>query len=400
MAALPYRRLTAAKSTGFVKSDRPQHQTLRFVPHTSAAMMAFALRGWANKIFDNLGKPRDRNDLVSDIAELFNVWEKGKSSNKLSFKFQTPEENELCKSLVKTFKLDKQKGYNNVSSLTDARYAITGQLVEEKGYPLWSLKFMDQEFCHSHPFIILNDDIRHLMDNIVKVCEPNQDMRNSTLISDTVALIERYRADLPDIISKPGNFRNGFMNFLLEQPGVDLQESELDSAYDYIKKHLESTVGYWTETEVKNALKDWRIAENKRIEEERRRIEEEIRRQEEERRRAEEERKRREEEERRREEEERRREEEQQKLREEAARRRQAEEERNRLREEARNAKEKAKQELQGDPESVAKKKLSAREYLNGVDSTDTLRQILNEIINLGYEFVIDKILETYSKKG
>ena len=327
--------------------------------YASAAMVAFALRSWANKIFDNLGKPRDANDLVSDIAELFSVWEKGKSSNKLSFKFQTPEENKLCKTLVKTLKLDKLKGYNDISSLKDARFAITGPLVEEKGYPLWSLKYMDEDFCQSHPAIILNDDMRRLFDNIVTICEPNQDMKNPKLINDTLDLIERFRADIPDIMAKPGNFRNGFENFLLAQHGVGLQQNEVDDAYDYIKKALESTVGYWTEDEVKNALKDWRIAENERIAEERRRQEEEERRKREE------------------------------------ERRRKEEEERKRLLEEATKAKNKAKQELKGDPNVVAKKKVSARELIDTITSADDLRKILDQVINLDYEFVIDKILES-----
>lgn len=330
--------------------------------YASAAMVAFALRGWANKIFDTLGKPRDTNDLVNDIAELFSVWEKGKSSNKLSFKFQTPEENKLCKELVKTLKLDKLKGYNEVSSLKDARFAITGPLVEEKGYPIWSLKYMDEDFCQSHPAIIMNDDIRRLFDNIVSICEPNQDMKNPKLINDTLELIERFRADIPDIMAKVGNFRNGFENFLFAQPGIGLQSSEVEVAYDYIKKHLESTVGYWTENEVSNALKDWRIAENNRIAEERRKEEEERRRKENE-----------------------------EHLRKE-------EEERKRLEAEARNAKDKAHQELKGDPDIVAKKKVSAREYIDSVTSPDELRSIIGQIINLGYEFVIDTILETTHK--
>ena len=136
----------------------------------------------------------------------------------------------------------------------------------------------------------------------------------------------------------------------------------MEAAYDYIKKNLESTVGYWTENEVRNRIKDWRIAENNRIAEERRKEEEERRRKENE-----------------------------EHLRKE-------EEERKRLEEEARYAKDKAHQELKGDPAVVAKKKVSAHEYINSVTSPDELRNIIDRIINLGYEFVIDKILEITHK--
>ena len=114
--------------------------------------------------------------------------------------------------------------------------------------------------------IIINDDIRRLFDNIVAICA-EKDIRNPALVKDTLDLIDGYRADIPDILSKPGNFENGFFNFLRSQESIKLQDSELGSAYDFIKKHLESTVGYWSENEVAVTLKDWRIAENEAIEE-------------------------------------------------------------------------------------------------------------------------------------
>lgn len=324
--------------------------------YASAAMVAFALRPWVNKIFDTLGKPLDQMRIAEAVGELFNVWDKGKASNKLSFKFQTPEEGKLCKALVSSLKLNKLSGYSDISSLKDARFAITSGLLEGKGYPLWSLKYMDYAFCCAHPAITINDNILRLFDNIVAICN-EKDIKNPTLVKDTLDLIESYRADIPDILAKPGNFENGFFNFLRSQEGIKLQDSELDSAYGFIKKHLESTVGYWSENEVAVALKDWRIAENEAIEEERRRQEEEERH-----------------------------------LKEKEERKKQ-ENELKRLEEEARKAKDKAKQELKGDFTALSKKKVSARELINNA-SRDMLHDILDEVINLDYEFIVDKILE------
>lgn len=324
--------------------------------YASAAMVAFALRPWVNKIFDTLGKPLDQMRIVDAVSELFNVWDKGKYSNKLSFKFQTPEEGKLCKALVNTLKLNRLSGYSDISSLKDARFAITSGLLEGKGFPLWSLKYMDDAFCSAHPAIIINDDIRRLFDNIVTICA-EKDIRNPALVKDTLDLIDGYRADIPDILSKPGNFENGFFNFLRSQEGIKLQDSELGSAYNFIKKHLESTVGYWSENEVAVTLKDWRIAENEAIEEERRRQEEEDRR------------------------------------KKEAEDRKKQEEELKRLEEEAIQAKDKAKQELRGNLAALSKKKVSARELIDNA-SRDMLHDILDEVINLDYEFIVDKILE------
>lgn len=324
--------------------------------YASASMVAFALRNWANKIFDALGKPVDQNNLVEIIAELFNVWDKGRSSSRLNFKFQTPEEGKLCKTLVKTFKLDKLKGYSDISSLKDARFAITSSLLEDKGYPLWALKYMDVDFCESNPAILINDDIRKLFDNVVNICATNE-IKNPALIKETLNLLEQYRADMPDILSKPGNFENGFNNFLLYQ-SVGLQTVEIESAYDYIKKNLQSTVGYWSELEVINALKDWRIAENEAIAKKRLLEEEEKRR------------------------------------REEEKRQKELEAERKRLEEEARNAKNKAIQELKGDITVLAKKKVEARELIDKA-APEVLHEILDKVINLDYEFIVDEILKS-----
>lgn len=94
------------------------------------AMMAFALKPWANKIFDMQGKPRDKNALIDDIVWLFKVWDDKKSNSKLNFKFQTPEEGKLCKDLISLFKLNnKNNDYSDVTSLKDARYAITSEFL-------------------------------------------------------------------------------------------------------------------------------------------------------------------------------------------------------------------------------------------------------------------------------
>lgn len=251
-----------------------------------AAMVAFAMRPWCNKIYDQVGKPRTDDNLADDVAALFSFWQKGKSTSKLNFKFQTPQEDKLCKELIRLFRLDKLDGYSDISSMKDARYALIGVYIKQKGYPIWSLKYMTDEFVNSMPALVLNNDVKKLIDNIVSICE-EKDQKNDRLVIETINLIERYRTDFGNILNKPGSFRNGFENYMLNVPKVGLKPEEMPTAFDYIKRHLEDTVGYWTEDEVTNALKDWRMEDNRRIEEERRRLEEERRRLEEERRRQE-----------------------------------------------------------------------------------------------------------------
>lgn len=320
--------------------------------YASAAAVAFAMRPWIDKIYDkDTGKARTADHLADDVVLLFNFWEKGKATNKLSFKFQTPQEGQLCKNLIKLFKLNKLPGYNDITSMKDARFAITGVFIEQKGYPLWSLKYMTDDFINSLPQLTMNDDVKKLIDNIVAICE-EKDQKNVQLVTATLDLIDRYRADFPDILSKQGSFQNGFENFMLSQLNVGLKEEEVVDAYDYIKKHLESTVGFWTEAEVGDKLKDWRIAENERLERERWEREEEERRR-----------------------------------REEEARRK-LEEQRKQYEKELEEAKK-----IIGNPDNVPVKKVSARQHIDSINDVQKLRDILDKLINLGYEYILDQII-------
>lgn len=223
-------------------------------------IMAFALRPWVNKIFDPQGKPRDANALIDDIVLLFKVWDDNKSNSKLSFKFQTPEEGKLCKELISLFKLNsKGNTYSDVTSLKDARFAITGDFLAKKNNPLWTLKYASSSAFASLPIsVTISDSIKTLIDNIVQICM-ERELRNPALVNQTLALIEELRIEMKNILNVEEAFDDGFKNFLMQIEFVNVQESEIDEVRDYISGHLESTVGYWTEEEVVKSAKDWRL---------------------------------------------------------------------------------------------------------------------------------------------
>lgn len=224
------------------------------------AMVAFALRGWEGKIFDTQGKPRDKNAMIDDICLLFKVWDDGKSNSKLNFKFQTPEEGKLCKSLISLFKLnDKDNEYGDVTSLKDARYAITADFLGKKNAPLWSIKYApDSAFAHLPFTVLITDDIKKLTDDIVQICQES-DLRNPALVNETLALIDGQRYDMKNILKVDAAFTEGFNNFLKNIELVNIKEEEISEARLYIEQNLQSTVGYWTEDEVRAAAKNWRL---------------------------------------------------------------------------------------------------------------------------------------------
>jgi hypothetical protein len=235
--------------------------------YAGMGMVAFAMRKYTGQIFDPNGKPRSAQHLVDDIVEMFKVWEAEKTSNKLNFRFETKESRHLCENLIKQFKLNALKGYNDISSLTDARWVITHNFSEERGFPLWSLKYTEGSSS--------SDDFQALVDNILAICG-DFDMRNPDLINKTLSSLEKYRFELGNILNSADSFKIGFTNYLKSINNVGLQDNEVEEANEYLKKHLQETIGLWTESEVSEKLTHWRLNKLKEEKEEQQRKQEEI----------------------------------------------------------------------------------------------------------------------------
>lgn len=230
--------------------------------YATMGMVAFALKPWVNKIFDPQGKPRDANALIDDIVLLFKVWDDNKSNGKLNFKFQTPEEGKLCKDLISLFKLTANGNtYTDVTSLKDARYAITADFLAKRKAPLWAIKYAPESTFVGLPVIVtITDGIKQLIDNIVRICM-ERELRNPALINETLSLISNLRIDVKNILNVESAFSNGFKAYLMQLSYVNVKEDEVDSLRTYIEQHLESTVGYWTEEEVEKKALQWRASQ-------------------------------------------------------------------------------------------------------------------------------------------
>ena len=209
------------------------------------------------------GKPRDKNALIDDIVWLFKVWDDKKSNSKLNFKFQTPEEGKLCKDLISLFKLNnKNNDYSDVTSLKDARYAITSEFLGKKGYPLWTVKYASETAFDNLPVTLnITDDERRLIDNIVTICM-ERDLRNPALVKETIDLISELRFEMKNILNVDAAFSDGFKNYLMQLDFINIKEDEVDDVKHFIEQNLQSTVGYWTEEDVEKKALQWNSARN------------------------------------------------------------------------------------------------------------------------------------------
>ena len=248
----------ADKQNEFNLADKFRELTLPpfglFPSHAGYGMVAFALRPYVDKMFDTTGKPINAQRMLELINEMFKIWESGSSnSHKVNVKFETKEEGAIAKALINIFQLKKLKGYSDVTSLTDTRWALRLGFCEEVGYPLWALKYstaMDNQTS--------KDKLCKLIDNVVKIYS-EVGIKNPSLMAETDGLLTEYKFEITSLIQNE-NFADGFHRFLKATEMVDLQDDQYDDALLYIKQHLENGVGLWEENAVRDQLKNWKLS--------------------------------------------------------------------------------------------------------------------------------------------
>ena len=154
------------------------------------------------------------------------------------------------------FQLGNLKDYKDVSSLTDARWAIRNGFCPQVGYPLWSIKY-----CDNIQALNCKDKIIKLTDNIIAIYT-EVGAKNPALMVETDSLITEVRFEYTPLINYEveNNFENGFRNYLMADTFVNLADSDYDAAVTYIRQHMEGGVGLWTEAAVIEQLKNWKLS--------------------------------------------------------------------------------------------------------------------------------------------
>lgn len=230
-----------------------------FPSNAGYGMLAFALRPYVDKVFDTNGKPINAKRMLEFIAETFKIWESGSKTNlhKVDLKFETKEEGAIAKALIKVFQLNKLKGYSDISSLTDARWALRQNYCAEAGYPLWALKYCDKLDAN---FPSIKENLCRLTDNIIKIYT-EVGAKDPHMMVDTDQLLTEFSFEYSGLVSLEAKcLENGYQNFLMANESVNLMAEQYADAVDYIKKHMEGAVGLWTEAAVTDKLKDWKLS--------------------------------------------------------------------------------------------------------------------------------------------
>ena len=230
-----------------------------FKSHAGYGMLAFALRPYVDKVFDTNGKPINAQRMQELIDDTFKIWDSGSGNiHKVDVKFETKEEGSIAKGLISMFQLGKLKDYKDVTSLTDARWALRNGFCPEAGFPLWAIKY-----CDKIQTLNCKEKIAKLTDNIITIYT-EVGSKNPALMVETDGLITEVKYEYMPLLNYEieNNFENGFRNYLLSDEIVNLQESDYEAALVYIRQHMESGVGLWTEAAVIEQLKNWKLKLN------------------------------------------------------------------------------------------------------------------------------------------
>ena len=108
----------------------------------------------------------------------------------------------------------------------------------------------------------MRDNLSKIVDNLLRICEPDG-MKNPALMIETLELLKNYDIEFRGLLTvtdKQNNFTEGFEQFLFSQDKVGLKPNELDAAKLYIQQNLQAEVGLWSEADVAEKLKDWRLS--------------------------------------------------------------------------------------------------------------------------------------------
>lgn len=251
------------KQNTFNLSDKFKDLTLApygmYKSFASYGLLAYALRPYVDKVFDTNGKPINAQRMLEIIDLTFKIWDGDtKHYNKVELKFETKEEGSIAKGLISMFQLDRLKDYKDVTSLTDARWALRNGFCPEAGFPLWAIKY-----CDKIQTLNCKDKIAKLTDNIITIYT-EVGSKNPALMVETDDLITEVKYEYMPLLNYEveNNFENGFRNYLLSDEIVNLQDSDYDAALAYIRQHMESGVGLWTEPAVIEQLKNWKLKLN------------------------------------------------------------------------------------------------------------------------------------------
>lgn len=212
------------------------------------ALVAFALKQRLGELVINSQKV-EPEQMVGKLEELFRRWlqHKRKSTESLTFTFQTLEAATLCRDLVKVFDFRTPKD-GDITALTQALAHINDKY-NALGYPLWTL-------CWAMP---ADDTVRQCVEGIFTLCQATHDIPAATTLTELHNHIESREVELRRLLGTgKSTMQSEFLSFLQSAPQGAPAAGEENQAEEYIRGNLQGATALWTRDAVRTALMKWR----------------------------------------------------------------------------------------------------------------------------------------------
>ncbi|MBW1973451.1 MAG: hypothetical protein JRI44_11560, partial [Deltaproteobacteria bacterium] len=204
------------------------------------ATLAFVMKRYIGKLYEaNSGRPIDAGMMKEKILNLFNYWQAGRDGQYLDVRFGTEEENQLVKLLKYIFNLKEVEG------ITDVKWAIR-KWINEKGFPLWSLKYLK-----------LTEGVKNLIKELIFLTRSIDEKLKHEWIIDTLNRLKYNKNELK-IHLNPIKLKEGFEEFIKSKK-IHFSDNDFDKIIEHLKNHMPSEISLWEENDVEIKLKDWII---------------------------------------------------------------------------------------------------------------------------------------------
>lgn len=231
-----------------------------FANQANYVVLSYALRKHKDDLFNPSTSQPVGDEKLNDMIEiLLKMWDNGssESSNKLLLRFGSVEERNLTSMLGEIFNLSMVKGVSlsDLKSLNYAKWSITEFCKQIAKFPLWSLLY-----CSN---IKEKDSCVKALKDLINLF--NQDSYSLDKIKSLYSEIKSNQIDLFKLLAKPGNYEEGFNNFIISIKDVELRPEWHDELEEEIR-HLQSEIAFRREEDVRSCVMSFYINKIKRLE--------------------------------------------------------------------------------------------------------------------------------------
>ncbi|MBD3337553.1 MAG: PKD domain-containing protein [Candidatus Lokiarchaeota archaeon] len=216
------------------------------------ATLGFLMRNYTGKLYEaGTGKPIEKEIMRDKVIALFDYWTKRRSGDKLEVRLGTEEEKKLVSDLCEIFE------FKHKESLNDTKWAIREWIKSVAMFPLWIFELIDD----------ISDGTSDAIKAIIYLVESVDRDFTQEDIKDAWEMINSVKTDLMLLFQKYEQCENLFINWLDNIDNITIEENKHSDVIEYVRRHMPEEIGVasWTESKVREIVKDWYIQKDEPV---------------------------------------------------------------------------------------------------------------------------------------